>query len=64
MIKSKTILEVNVGERVYELSLHPESPIGEVFDALCKMQSYVIDRIKQSQPPENTPVEEIPKSEA
>lgn len=47
MIKNKTIIEVKMNERIYQLECYPESPLGEVHDALCLMKSYVIERMKQ-----------------
>lgn len=44
-IKSKTVLEVKVGDRVYSMECYSDSPLGEVHDALTQMKSYVVDRI-------------------
>lgn len=49
MIKNKTVLEVSKNERIYKLELSPESPLGEVFDVLCEMRGFVVDRILQEQ---------------
>lgn len=50
MLKNKTVLEVKKGERIYQLELYSDSPLGEVFDVLCEMQGFVIGKIKESQP--------------
>lgn len=49
MIKSKTILEVKIGERIYQLELAPDSPLGEVHDALIQMKAAVINLMVQEQ---------------
>jgi len=45
MIKTKTILEVKIGERNYELSCAPDSPMGELFDALMQMKGFCVERM-------------------
>lgn len=45
MIKQKTILEVIIGERVYELSCSADSPLGELHDALMQMKGFCVDRM-------------------
>lgn len=47
MIKSKTLLEHKIGERVYELHCDPNSPLGELHDALTVMRNFIIDKIKE-----------------
>lgn len=47
MIKNKTQLEIKTGERFYTLQCDPDSPLGEVYDALFKMMNYVMQRIDQ-----------------
>ena len=65
MINNKTVLEVKTGERDYILSLDPLSPLGEVFDALSQMMSYVVQKINEAQPKkEADEVKEDPKVEA
>jgi hypothetical protein len=54
MIKTKTILEVKIGERIYEMECDPNAPLGEVHDALSSMKSYIINRMAEAnKPPEN-----------
>lgn len=62
MIKNKTILEVKTGDRDYQLTLDPVSPLGEIFDALSQMQSFIIQKINESQPKKED-VKEDPKVE-
>ena len=45
MIKTKSVLEVKIGERVYSLECSPDSPLGETHDALCQMRLFVVQRI-------------------
>jgi hypothetical protein len=45
MLKTKTVLEVKVKERLYTLELHPESPLGEAYDAVTQIRGFIIDKI-------------------
>lgn len=45
MLKTQTILEVKIGERIYTLHLDPQSPLGEAYDAVTQMRGYIIDKI-------------------
>lgn len=54
MIKNKTVLEVKINERLFELVLDNESPLGEVFDAVTQMQRFVVDRINSQVPKEES----------
>ena len=47
MIKQKTVMEVVKGERTYELSVSPDSPLGEVYDALNQMRNHIINKIEE-----------------
>lgn len=49
MIKQKTILEVNSNNRVYSLECSPDSPLGELFDALSQMKSFIIEKMKETE---------------
>jgi hypothetical protein len=48
--KNKFVLEVAKSDRKYCLEVDPQSPLGELFDALCDMQAYVMKRMADSQP--------------
>jgi len=58
MIKQKTVIEVIKDERVYQLSVSPESPLGEVYDVLNQMRNYIIDRIEQERKAQSEATEE------
>lgn len=45
MLKNKAVLEVKIAERTYSLELSNDSPLGEAYDAITQMRSYVINRI-------------------
>jgi hypothetical protein len=45
-LKSKTLLQVKIGERTYEMECYSDSPLGEVHDALSQMKAYVVERIQ------------------
>ena len=49
MLKQSVMLEVKKNERVYQLHLPADCPLGEVHDALFEMRSYVVDKINEAQ---------------
>ncbi len=57
MIKQKTILEVKVGERSYQMECSPESPLGELHDALSQMKAFVIQRMVDAEKSREEPKE-------
>ncbi len=73
MHKNISVLEIKKGERIYQLLLDQQSPLGEVFDALCEMRGYVAAQIAYHEKLENQksdvdkpldPVQEEPIQEA
>lgn len=60
MLKTHAQLEVKINERFYQLNLPVDAPLGEAFDALFQMRSFVVDRINTAQeadkPKEQEPV--------
>lgn len=50
MLKQDAVLEVKKEERVYRLHLNNDSPLGEVFDVISEMQSFIIEKMKNSIP--------------
>lgn len=63
MLKQSVKLEVVKGERVYQLCLPIDSPLGEVYDVLYEMRSFVIGKINESQKADEKKEPEQPKSE-
>ena len=67
MLKNIVVLEVKKGERIYQLQLSSESPLGEVFDALNEMRLFVYDKIKEgveeAKKQDSEKVSELPKEE-
>lgn len=72
MIKNVTLLEVKKGERVYQLSLSNDSPLGELFDVISEIRAFVYEKIKAinteeakkeetPEQPEETKVEDVSK---
>lgn len=57
-VKGQTILEQKIGERVFQLLLEPQSPLGEVFDALCHMKSFIIQKMQEANKHEDKPASE------
>lgn len=49
MLKSSAMLEVKIGERLYQLNLPLDAPLGEAHDALFQMRSYVVQKINEAQ---------------
>lgn len=49
MIRNKTVLEVKIGERIYQMECANDSPLGEVHDALSQMKGYVIQLMIDSE---------------
>lgn len=62
MIKQKTILEVKINDRVYELLCASEAPLGELHDVLMQMKGYCVDRMVAAQKEEQAVADEIMKS--
>jgi len=48
MIKQKTILEVKIGDRLYEFCVAPDSPLGEIHDAIMQIKGAIVDRMVKS----------------
>lgn len=49
MLKQSAMLEVKIGERVYQLNLPSDAPLGEAHDAIFQMRSFIIAKINDSQ---------------
>jgi len=45
MIKTQAILEIKRGERVYQLHLPADCPLGEVHDVVHEMKMHVVQMI-------------------
>ena len=58
MIKQKTLFEVVIGERMYQLYCSSNSPLGEVHDALMQMKGYVVDRMVKAHEEEKKKAQE------
>ena len=61
MIKNQTVLEVKKGERIYQLSLSSERPLGELFDVLMEMRGFVIERLQEASKAEIVKMDETPE---
>jgi hypothetical protein len=64
MIKTKTVLEIQIRERIYEFSMSPDSPLGELFDAISQVRGLIIEKINESHQviKDNLPSEEDTKA--
>jgi hypothetical protein len=64
MNESKTVLKIEKDQRLYELHLSNDSPLGEVFDVLTEMRAYILNKMKELSVTEaikTDQAEEIPK---
>ena len=59
MLVNKSALEIKTGERTYSLECNSDSPLGELYDALCKMQAYIIKRMQDAQPKDTSEIEDV-----
>lgn len=63
-VKTKTVLEVKSNDFLISLSCDSNCTLGAIYDALCQMQNFVVERINQAQPkkeekPEEDKIEQI-----
>lgn len=49
MLKQGVQLEVKKGENLYQLNFPNNASLGEIFDILFQMRSFVVDKINESQ---------------
>ena len=49
MLKNQVSLEVKKDERLYQLLCASDSPLGELYDSLNQMRSFVIEKILENQ---------------
>ncbi len=63
MLKTQAQLEVKINDRLYQLNLPSDAPLGEAHDALFQMRSFVISKINEAQKAD-TPKEPEPEVKA
>jgi len=63
MIKQKTVLEVKIGDNLYELHCPGETVLGELHDALMQMKGYCVARMVKAQQDEEEISEQLKKEE-
>ena len=63
MIKNNTILEIKKNDRIYQLHLSFDSPLGEVFDVLTEMRSFVLKKLQEVSQIEIVKTDETPKEQ-
>lgn len=63
MLEQVSVLKVKIGERLYKLELDPKSPLGEAYDAITQLRSFVIDRINQENEASKPKTEKPPQEE-
>ncbi len=63
MLKQFTALEHKVGDHVYHFMCAPDSPLGEIHDALTIMKDYVVQRIQDQHKLEEASKAPVPEVE-
>lgn len=48
MIKNSIVFEIKKGERIYQLLMSYDSPLGEIHDVLCEMKSAIVQKINEA----------------
>lgn len=49
MLKTQACIEIKKGERIHRFYCDNDSPLGEAYDALREMMSYVVTRIQEAE---------------
>lgn len=52
-IKSKTTFEKKTGDRIYVFECDPDSPLGEIYDALTLMRAFILEKIQENEKAES-----------
>ena len=55
MKKTLTSIEIKIGERLYQLLVQSDAPLGELHDVLFQMKAHVLDLMKQADAPVESP---------
>lgn len=48
MLKNSVKLQVEKNERKYSFDCEPNAPLGEIFDVLCEMREYILNRMNDA----------------
>ncbi len=59
MIKQKSVIEVIIADKRYELSCDSDSPLGSLHDALMQMKGWCVDRMITAQKEEQEAADSI-----
>jgi hypothetical protein len=49
MLKNKINLEINKEDRVYNFECDPTAPLGEIYDVLTQMKSFILEKISEAE---------------
>ena len=63
MLKSKSVLEVEISDKKYQLYCESDSPLGNLHDALMQMKGWCVDRMVKAQNEEEAASQELQKKE-
>ena len=55
MKKTLTSIEIKIGERLYQMLVQSDAPLGELHDVLYQMKAHVLDLMKQADAPVESP---------
>jgi hypothetical protein len=61
MLKQSAMLEVKIGDRVYQFNLPSDAPLGEAHDAIFQMRSFIVDKINEALKLDTPKVPEVPE---
>lgn len=60
-VLQKAFIQVKKGENEYILACNNNANLGEAFDAVQEISSYIVQRIQEHQKSNERPAEEAPK---
>lgn len=63
MLKQKSVLEVEIENKVYQLICDSDSPLGCLHDALMQMKGWSVERMVKAQKEENEASEALKKEQ-
>jgi hypothetical protein len=63
MKKTLTSIEIKVGERLYQMLVQSDAPLGELHDVLFQMKAHVLELMKQADAPAQSEVVVEPEKE-
>ncbi len=59
MLKTRTIIEIEVKGRDYRFECSPDAPLADVYEAITVMNNYITGRLQQAQEQPEVKQEEV-----